>query len=147
MVMPPHALIPSATPFGLGNVKLLRRNRDANALFAHFGEGDLLRAVRHLDQSTSAARCIAGLFGFLILIQCFDLPCAMERRRLRRVGDEVRDRRRRFARNATSGRQRLAQKAIAVRPNAPEGAWTFSLTLGYYRRGRRFADRVTQQLE
>ena len=58
------------------------------------------------------------------------------------VGDEVRDRRRRFARNATSGRQRLAQKAIAVGPNAPEGVWTFSLTLGYYRRGRRFADRV-----
>ena len=26
--------------------------------------------------------------------------------------------------------------------NAPEGAWTFSLTLGYYRRGRGFADRV-----
>jgi hypothetical protein len=24
----------------------------------------------------------------------------------------------------------------------PEGAWTFSLTLGYYRRGRSFADRV-----
>jgi hypothetical protein len=44
-----------------------------------------LRALRHLDQSTSAARCIAGLFGFLILIQRFDLPCAMERRRLRRV--------------------------------------------------------------
>jgi len=38
MVMSPHALIPSATPFGLENVKLLRRNKDANALFAHFGE-------------------------------------------------------------------------------------------------------------
>jgi hypothetical protein len=38
MVMSPHALIPSATPFGLENVKLFRRNKDANALFAHFGE-------------------------------------------------------------------------------------------------------------
>jgi len=45
MVMSPHALIPSATPLGLENVKLLRRNKDANALFAHLGEGDLLRPV------------------------------------------------------------------------------------------------------
>jgi hypothetical protein len=44
-----------------------------------------LRALRHLDQSTSAARRIAGLFWFLILIQRFDQPCTMERRRLRRV--------------------------------------------------------------
>jgi hypothetical protein len=42
MVMSPHAQIPSATPLGLENVKLLRRNKDANALFAHF-KGDLLR--------------------------------------------------------------------------------------------------------
>src|SRR6516165_5788045 len=40
MVMSPHALIPSATPLGLENVKPLRRNNDANALFAHLGEGD-----------------------------------------------------------------------------------------------------------
>jgi len=31
-VMSPHAPIPSATLLGLENVKLLRRNKDANAL-------------------------------------------------------------------------------------------------------------------
>jgi len=31
---------------------------------AHLSEGDLLRPLGHLDQSTSAARFIAGLFGF-----------------------------------------------------------------------------------
>jgi hypothetical protein len=41
----------------------------AHAHLAQLGEGDLLRPLRHLDQSTSAARFIAGLFGFLILIQ------------------------------------------------------------------------------
>ena len=39
--MSPHALIPSATPLGLENVKLLRRNSDANALFAHLGDDGL----------------------------------------------------------------------------------------------------------
>ena len=40
----------------------------ARAHIAHFSEGDLLRALGHLDQSTSA-RLIAGLYGFLILTQ------------------------------------------------------------------------------
>ena len=40
-VMSPHALTPSAPTLGLDNVKLLRRNKAANALFAHLGEADL----------------------------------------------------------------------------------------------------------
>ena len=40
-----------------------------NTAVAHVAEGDLLQPLRHLDQSTSAARFIAELFGFLILIQ------------------------------------------------------------------------------
>jgi hypothetical protein len=44
MVMSPHALTSSATPLGLENVKLLRRNSAANALFAHLGKADLDRA-------------------------------------------------------------------------------------------------------
>jgi len=44
MVMSPHALTPSAATFGLGNVKILRRNKAANALLAHLGEGDFLEA-------------------------------------------------------------------------------------------------------
>jgi hypothetical protein len=59
--MSPHALIPSATRLGLENVKLSRRNKDANALFADFGEGDLLRALHHRDQSTSARKKFAEL--------------------------------------------------------------------------------------
>jgi hypothetical protein len=61
MVMSHHALIPSATPFGLENVKLLRRNKDANALFAHFGEGDLLRAGRHGATAYSIDAALAVL--------------------------------------------------------------------------------------
>jgi hypothetical protein len=37
----------------------------AHAGFAHLAEGDLLRALCHRDQSTSAARFIAGESGFL----------------------------------------------------------------------------------
>ena len=43
--MSPHALTPSAATFGPENVKLLRRNKAANALLAHFGEGDFLGRV------------------------------------------------------------------------------------------------------
>jgi hypothetical protein len=52
MVMSPHALIPNTPTFGLENVKLLRRNKAVNALFAHFGEGDLLRTPK-----VAAIRC------------------------------------------------------------------------------------------
>jgi hypothetical protein len=39
-------------------------NQDtANAGFSHLAEGDLLRALCHRDQSTSAARFIAGSVG------------------------------------------------------------------------------------
>ena len=69
MVMSPHVLISSATPFGLENVKLLRRNKAANAFFCG-------RSVIWTNQPLPPA---------LILIQRFGLPCAMERRRLRRV--------------------------------------------------------------
>jgi len=45
-VMFPHALTPSAATLGLENVKLLRRNKAANALFAHLGKGDFLRTPK-----------------------------------------------------------------------------------------------------
>jgi hypothetical protein len=44
---------------------------DQNAAYshvAHLAEGDLGRALGHRDQSTSAARFIAGEFGFFTLI-------------------------------------------------------------------------------
>jgi len=51
----------------------------------------ILPSKRSRYGHTTTLRCqLAGtqtcrLFGFLILIESFDLPCAMERRRLRRV--------------------------------------------------------------
>ena len=45
----------------------------AHAHVAHIAETDFLVALSH-RQSISASRIIAGLFRFLTLIQCFDLP-------------------------------------------------------------------------
>jgi hypothetical protein len=46
-----------------------------HAHLAHFAEGDFLGPLHHRDdQSTSAARFMAGLFGFLTLTQCQQGP-------------------------------------------------------------------------
>jgi hypothetical protein len=56
MVMSPHALIPSATPFGLENVKLLRRKER------------LVRAFRRGWLTPAAVACVAALLVFFSVI-------------------------------------------------------------------------------
>jgi hypothetical protein len=72
MVMSPHALIPSTTPYGLEIVKLLRRNNAVNALFAYLGEGDLNRAGDMPHDSVDRSEGEAARLG----VGPWDRPCA-----------------------------------------------------------------------